>query len=388
MIRTSHRTGEREGHRARRALTVGVSIAALAASALSALPGPAFAGTPGASKASPGVTPTAAYAWATADQQSNPSPYHPAAATQFNSATTTSATVTRSSTGVYSVFFPGLSKHHGTGDGSGGTAFVSQANCKTTGWGPVRGGETVGVACFREPGTANQGQPADSVFTVGLTNRSATASYPVSFAFANLATGTYTPSATYRFNYGAGVTVSNTATGAYTVTFANRSAVGIPKVTAFGLDNVLCNLTGWSAGGTSTKIKVLCFDGTGAAANSQFVVQLGQQNALFGDSVLNDAGLTNATPGVSWSFRSGVGFLPSTDYSITTSFTGIYKITLKNQTPNTHYTWNITTVGPGGRYCSSNSPDATQPGDLVFSVTCFDGATLKNAKFTFEFNAN
>jgi hypothetical protein len=61
---------------------------------------------------------------------------------------------------------------------------------------------------------------------------------------------------------------------------------------------------------------------------------------------------------------------------------------LKNQTPNTRYTWNITTVGAGGRYCSSNSPDATQPGDLTFTVACFQGTTLKNTTFTFEFNAN
>jgi hypothetical protein len=277
----------------------------------------------------------------------------------------------------------------GSGEGSGGTAFVSGPNCKLNGWFDSAGGETVNVLCFREPGILNQGQPADSTFTASYTSRSTGATFPVSFAFANLATGSYTPQLAYRYNYGNTVKVTQTATGAYSVVFKGRNATGIPKVTAYGSNNVLCNLGSWAPNptATATHIAVRCFDGTGAAANSQFVIQYGQQNALYADSNLNDAGLTNAGAGSNWSYRFPTGFLTSSNYSITTSFTGVYKVTLKGQSPNSHYVYNISTVGPAGRYCSANSPDATQSGDIQVSVTCFNGTKLKNTAFTFEFNA-
>ncbi len=336
--------------------------------------------------AGPKVTASGAYAWATADQPSNTSPYQPAAATQYNSQTSASATVTRTSTGVYSVQFPSVHAN-GTGEGSGGTAFVSGSNCKLNGWFDAAGGEVVNVLCFREPGILNQGQPADSTFTVSFTSRSALSSYPVSFAFANLATGSYTPQLAYRFNYGHGVTVTQVSTGVYSVTFKGRNATGIPKVSAFGSDNVLCNLSSWkiAANGVDTKVRVVCFGGTGAPANSQFVVQYGQQNALYGDTNLNDAGLTNSAFGSSWSYRNGVGFLPASDYSITSSFTGVYKVTLKNQTPNNHYAYNLTTVGPVGRYCTTS--DVSSGGDVIVQIACFSGTHLRDTAFNFEFNA-
>jgi hypothetical protein len=338
--------------------------------------------------AGPKVTAGGGYAWALADQQSNPGPYSPAAATQYNSQTSSSAVVTRSSVGVYSVRFPGVHEV-GSGEGSGGTAFVSGANCKLNGWFDTAGGETLNVLCFREPGILNQGQPADSTFTASYTSRSTGATYPVSFALANLATGSYTPQLAYRYNYGNSVKVTQTATGTYSVVFKGRNATGIPKVTADGSNNVLCNLGQWGANATNsaTHIRVLCFDGTGTPANSQFVIQYAQQNALYGDANLNDAGLTSAPSGSSWSYRYLTGFLPSSDYSITQSFTGVYHVTLKAQSPNTHYVYNISTVGTFGRYCSATSPDATAAGDIHVDVSCFNGTHLKNVEFNLEFNA-
>ena len=124
----------RKPRRVHRLLGVAAS-AAVAVSAAVAMPGVA-----GASVARDSITADASavgpYAWAMADQPSVAGPYSPAAATQYNSTTSTSATVTRTSMGVYKVYFPGVATPGASGEGAGGTAFVSQGNCKTSGWAP------------------------------------------------------------------------------------------------------------------------------------------------------------------------------------------------------------------------------------------------------------
>lgn len=335
----------------------------------------------------PAATTTGPYAWATADQPSNPGPYSPSTARQFNSTTTASALVTRSAVGKYRVFFPGMQAHAAGSEGASGTAFVSNNRCKTTGWTFGTSGVTVSVACYRLPGTLNQGQPTDSEFSVGFTNRSAPSLlYPVVFARTSqpTLTTTYTPPVGYRFNFGNPVRVLRTALGRYTVTFASIAATGMPKITAFGSDNAQCNISSWAASSADTKIKVACWDGTGALADSKFVLQYAVRNSLYGEGSLFDAGITNVSPGVNWSFRSG--FLPPSDSSVTAGFPGTYSVTLRNQSPNLHASVHISTVGGPGRSCSVSAPDMTVPGDLVFSIACFSGTTLTPTGWVLEFN--
>lgn len=363
-----------------------VTLALVSAAGAAVGVGGSAAGAQGAGVI-PAVTTTGGYAWATADQPSNPGPYSPGSARQFNSTTTSGALVTRSAVGKYRVFFPGMQAHAAGSEGASGTAFVSNNRCKTTGWTFGTSGVTVSVSCFRLPGTLNQGQPTDSEFTVGFTNRRASnAVYPVVFARTNqpTLTTTYTPPVGYRFNFANPVKVLRTALGRYTVTFASIAATGMPKVTAFGSDNAQCNVSSWAASGSDTKIKVACWGGTGALVDSKFVLQYAVRNALYGDGALFDAGITNVSPGVNWSFRSG--FLPASDVSVTAGFPGTYSVTLRNQSPNLHASVHISTVGGLGRSCSVSVPDTTVAGDMVFSIACFSGTTLSPTGWVLEFN--
>jgi hypothetical protein len=364
---------------AARIATFGVGIAALAGAAITVSPLAASAGV------SPRVSATGPYAWALADQPSNPGPYSPAAATQYNSTTTTSATVTRSATGKYNVFFPGMATTD-TGEGAKGTAFVSDPNCKLTGWSKSGTGVNVGVACFRQVGVLNQGLPIDASFQVSFTNREAALGFPVRFALADQLTGSYTPALATRFNYTQKLRVANPAVGSYTVTFGSANAGDIPKLTAYGADNVRCNIKSWLQSGTDVKVKVGCFDGTGAAANSRFVMQLGHRNALYGDGALHDVGVSSVAPGVDWTYRNGVGFLSNSNIQITSSFPGWYHLKLVGQDGNSHYIWNITTVGGAGKSCFASEESVTA-GAVGFSIACYKGTQLKATDWTFEFNA-
>src|SRR4051794_22634690 len=149
------------------ALTVAVLLGAVATLS------PASAAQPRASGPQ-SVRADGPYAWTYADQPGNAGPYTPASSTSYNSNSALPTTVTRSSVGHYTVFFPGMRFGLGPGPSGGGTVFVS-GNCKVSEWLPVNGGVNVVVLCFVPVGILHQGEAADAAFWVSFTNRKAIA---------------------------------------------------------------------------------------------------------------------------------------------------------------------------------------------------------------------
>jgi hypothetical protein len=74
----------------------------------------------------------------------------------------------------------------------------------------------------------------------------------------------------YSFNpSGSAITVTRTATGAYTVSFPGLNmTAGHIQVTAYGGGSNMCKVGSW----TPSTVRVRCFDSAGAAANSLFTV--------------------------------------------------------------------------------------------------------------------
>jgi hypothetical protein len=91
------------------------------------------------------------------------------------------------------------------------------------------------------------------------------------------ATAPYAPDAAYRYNSrGGAVTITRSAVGTYSVTFAalGRSAADHDnvQVTAYGGASNFCELAGWQGTGTDLVVDVRCFTAAGAAADNGFTV--------------------------------------------------------------------------------------------------------------------
>ena len=215
-------------------------------------------------------TPEDHWGFVHADDPTAAAAYTPPIARNQNS-TYTPNTVARTGTGVYEVTFANLASY-GAQSGSAAATAVGTAgeHCTVSSWTPNGTPDmTVTVRCFDAAGA-----PADSVFDASYI-RPTTSSAPFAYLWAqDPAAASYTPSTYHQFNStGAANTIVRHSTGDYTVTLPGLAAAGgTVKVTAFSATPSFCKASEWGAAGADEQVDVLCFDSTGAPADTKFAL--------------------------------------------------------------------------------------------------------------------
>jgi hypothetical protein len=96
------------------------------------------------------------------------------------------------------------------------------------------------------------------------------------WALSHNLTGTFSPRPLGSFNSSGGpISISNTGTGLYTVTFtglgAGATSSGNVQVGGFDFNSTYCNVNGWG-GVSNIQVFVACYSATGIPTNAQFVV--------------------------------------------------------------------------------------------------------------------
>jgi hypothetical protein len=202
------------------------------------------------------------YLWA--DQPTSAS-YTPNSVYQFNSGGSTD-TITRISTGHYTVAIPDIGLNAGTVKVSAyGDEGVS---CDVGGWG---GSPTLDVSVLC---THVSGSPVDSYYSMTWVNDSsllAATTGDWGYVWANEpTTSSYTPDPSYQSNSsGATNTVARSGVGVYEVDFPNLGKKkGDVQVTGYG-SGAVCNFSGW----TGSAVDVSCYNAAGAPEDSDFTVQ-------------------------------------------------------------------------------------------------------------------
>jgi hypothetical protein len=281
------------------------------------------------------------YVWANDPASAIGVAYPPSLGYQANS-TGAQNTITRASTGVYAVTFPGL--------GALGTATVSAygggTSCKIQNWVAVSSGTQLTVLCF-----ANTGAPADSQFTA-LYTYVATSPTPAGYVWNDRPSAalnrSFTPSTLYQFNStGAQNTITRIGTGQYNV---RLPGIGHQKgdswdvsLTAYGTPagdpSAFCSGNGDLSTAADAIIMVTCTTASGAAIDSGFALTYVESNSLLlAPAGANTAAYTNVGcdhsggsvgPG-SCSIATTTGFdtNPAADPTITVLGQGEYAIHL------------------------------------------------------------
>ena len=277
------------------------------------------------------------YVWADDPSSAIGVAYTPSTSYQANS-TGAPNTITRTSTGVYAVTFPGL--------GALGTATVSSyggsSSCKLQNWVAVSGGTQVTVLCF-----ASTGAPVDSQFTA-LYTYVATSPSPAGYVWNDRPSAalnrSFTPSLLYQFNStGAHNTIVRTGTGQYNV---RLPGIGHQKadswdvsLTAYGTPagdpSAFCSGNGDLSTAADAIIMVTCTTATGSAIDSSFALTYVKSGSLLLDPVsAHTAAYTNVGcdhsggavgPG-SCSIAPGFDTNPAADATISVLGQGQYAI--------------------------------------------------------------
>ncbi|GIJ43559.1 hypothetical protein Val02_04450 [Virgisporangium aliadipatigenens] len=172
--------------------------------------------------------------------------------------------------GLYSVYLPGQ-------NASAGTVHVTAygtdaAYCKVESWAPVGDSQRVKVRCRDTAGAA-----VNSRFTLSYVNQAPlSGGYPFAYVFGSQPTAAaYTPPANYQYNSsgGAANTITRQSAGVYTVDVPGLGGLGgHVQVTGYGPGGEWCNPFNWSTSGTSVRVQVRCYGGTGGPADSKFTM--------------------------------------------------------------------------------------------------------------------
>lgn len=209
--------------------------------------------------------------WAWANEPSSAS-YTPSTGYSYNSSGG-GITISRSSTGVYLVTFTGLGSS--LTDNVLVTAYETSGYCQVGSWGASAGGDaSVTVRCYDAAGAA-----ADQYYDIVYQAHSGdigTSTKGLAFLWADQpSSASYTPSSSYQYNStGATNTMTRSSTGVYTAHLPGLDKVGgHVQVTAYGSAPHRCKTSGWSSDASGTDVNVLCFDATGAAADSYFTLE-------------------------------------------------------------------------------------------------------------------
>jgi uncharacterized protein (TIGR03437 family) len=182
------------------------------------------------------------------------------------------------------------------------------------------------------------------------------------YAYAWVPSGTATAvSATYSFNpAGGAITLAHSATGSYTVTFAN-SGIGtgwVAMAAAYGGSGNYCNTPGWAG----SVVTVSCFNAAGAAADTAFTVLAvsNQNDKGIAFSWANNSTSASYTPSASYSYN------PAGSILATRSATGTYQVVF-NGLSGAGGTVQVNAYGSNA-VCSS----ADWGGSFMANVNCHD----------------
>ncbi|MGA2189785.1 MAG: hypothetical protein ABSH33_14725 [Steroidobacteraceae bacterium] len=175
-----------------------------------------------------------------------------------------------------------------------------------------------------------------AIATAGLSG-TAHAATNVGFVWASCptCTGSYTPVSSYAWNSSGGdVTITNVATGVYTVDFDdlyNDHHLNNVQVSAYATSGY-CTVGGWDVKGSSSaaEMYVNCFDASGNPANSYFTLLYHQRTTGFGAADegaaflwANQPTTSSYTPDSSYNYNSTGG-----TNTILRNSTGNYTVTI------------------------------------------------------------
>ena len=314
-----------------------------------------------------------AFAWA--NQQTTAS-YAPLASYSFNPGG--AITITRGSTGTYTVAFAGL-------NGAGGTvqidAYGGSVNCYSGGWG---GGFTASVNCL-DP----SGNPVDSQFVIDIVPAAVTPT-GLAFSWANDdLSATYTPNTTYTYNpTGSAASITRSSTGQYVVTFAGLNAAqvlgGNVRATSYN-SAARCKVQSWVPGSGSTlQVFVGCYNLAGGPADSEYEI-LALPPMGYAYAWINDG--SAATVSSVYSVNPGGGTITATRHS-----TGIYTVSFPDSGIDAGWTVEAIAYGATGDYCKVQDwgtgnvdvlcfTSAGAAADSAFTVLAISNTNDKNIAF-------
>jgi hypothetical protein len=286
-----------------------------------------------------------------------------------------SITANRTTTGTYNIGFAGLTLN-------------SYSNVQITAFNDIGSnqdnycnvfsvsGSTVNVRCF----DASTNALVDSRYNIAITDKTTGSTAKVSaYVLANDSTSaSYTPVTTTSYNGYAGgaITATRSTTGTYTVSFVNGDFEADSNIQVTALDErAYCRSDGWSG----TDAFVFCFDATGAAIDSRFLLAVidatppvGTTTKIVGYAFANQSNVASYTPNPVFAYnQTGFGV------SATRTAAGIYRTIFTNLDLSTNYHVQVTAQTTNPNYCVLGSLGPIFGiGDDVLA-TCYDSAGTK-----------
>jgi hypothetical protein len=297
--------------------------------------------------------------------------------------------------GSYTVDFANFS-------GYGGNVQVSaygggNERCKVSSWGPVTGAIRAHIRCHT-PG----GAPANTQFVAFFRSYSQTVSGGQwgAYLWASNATATHTPSPTYQWNAsGALNTVVYNGTGDYTAILTGQYTYpNSVLVTAYGGGSEHCKVGGWWRDGSNMHVNVLCFNTSGAPANSLFTLSYTISTHDFGPGGnvwAHDVSSTNYVPSTWYQYNSkgetntAGNYSPASGGSYWVKFPGLNAWGADSGWGQPiSSTALVTAYGRGAEYCKLSNWHNTTGGSLV-NINCFTASGVPvNTQFVAAFMNN
>ena len=286
-------------------------------------------------------------------------------------------TVTIVGTGLFEVTLGGMG--NGLNSNVQVNAFSTNGTphiCTSQGWGSNNGVDVVAyVGCFDFAGN-----PYSADFSLFFQARHAAPGGWLGFLWADQPTAaSYTPNSNWNYNNrGTPNTVTRSSTGAYTATFPGLRGGGNPQVTAYsfyGGAAAHCEISTWTATGSTTDVGVLCFDAHGNPADEYFSLSY-NRSALESELAINGIvayanrpAKREYTPRLYYTETGGL-------YPTTERFgasPGSYSFVVSNPTNLTisPMLGMVTAVGALGEYCEVDGYD-TLSGSFDMILACYD----------------
>ena len=277
----------------------------------------------------------------------------------------------KTGTGRFTVKFLGL------GIGMVGNVHVTAVGkgnyCETVRWDTNGVDEIVDVACFR-PG----GVPQDTRFAVMWTNNSVVVPTTVSFASVQWIAGVGLKQ--FYNSTGAGVTITQVGTGAYSVRFqkvgtGHSQITGTVQVTAqdFAAQPRRCKVSGWDDAGTDMVANVYCFDAGSTLVDSGFTASFQRQRPILS---------ADGPPkyfGYVWTPLSLPPSASQTNFNYPAGGYGLNTVTVSGSVTSVRFPLlafalthaQVTAFGNDANYCTLGRLWVASGSDLVVTAACF-----------------
>ncbi len=318
------------------------------------------------------------FGFALADQPSAAGSYSPDSAYRYTSSGGP-ISVTRDSSGSYSVRFAGLGRGPGQRDNVQVTSYGGAAMyCKPAGWDGTGPDLVVQVRCW----SAATAVLADSRFTVLVVGAQAFGpSTPVGFALSFADTGAVLldTSVTARNSTSGHVEVGRVAAGSYSVAFPGlgQASVGGPvaiQVVPVGQGQRRCGVLAVDRSPSASGIGVYCVRPAGVMDDSPFSVlwlTRGRPMLRYGyASAQNLSSMVDYAPDPAFASNSSGGPIAARKTG-----TGQYQVVFGGlaRPPGATETVQISPfLGAGEHFCSISSWGNTGASDLTVTLACFD----------------